>query len=118
MSQGFAKHFGGEDVEIYSGGTEPAEEIDENAVKVMEEIGIDISGQKPSEIDPDKAVNSDAVVTMGCGANACPAPIGGENFEWDIEDPSGKSIDMYREVRGELRKRVKALVKDLSEEGT
>lgn len=53
---------------------------------------------------------------MGCGPEACPAPIGGKTIEWDIEDPAGKSIEKFREVRNEIEKKVRRLLNRISVE--
>lgn len=116
MSEGFARHYGNEDIKVSSGGSEPADEVNENAVRVMEEKGIDISSQKPSEITSEEAIEADYIVTMGCGPEACPAPIGGKHIEWNVEDPSGKSIEKFREVRDTLEEKVRNLIEKLSNE--
>jgi protein-tyrosine-phosphatase len=51
-------------------------------------------------------------VTMGCGANVRGAfPF--KTKHWQIEDPSGKSLEKFREVRQEIRKRVERLIEEL-----
>jgi arsenate reductase len=52
------------------------------------------------------------VITMGCGANVCPI-VPKQTEEWRIEDPAGKSITKFREVRNEIKKKVEKLVKTL-----
>lgn len=114
MAEGFARHWGSDSLRVSSGGPDPSSKIDENALKVMKEREVDISSQKPSKIDPDEVMEADLVVTMGCGSEVCPAPTGGENIEWDIEDPSGESVEKFREVRDEIEHRVKRLLDDKS----
>lgn len=115
MAEGFARHYGSENVQVCSGGSKPAEKVNPKAVKVMKEIGIDISSHEPTTIDPEDARNSDYVITMGCGPDACPAPVGGKTIEWDLEDPSGSPIQKFREVRDKIEENVKKLLKDLKE---
>lgn len=114
MAEGLAKELGDEIIAT-SGGSNPAEKINKNAAKVMEEKGIDISSQIPTSIKTEEAESADYVITMGCGPEACPAPVGNKIIEWDIEDPSGKSIEKFREVRDEIEEKVKELIKEVSE---
>ncbi len=116
ISEGFAHHYGNENIKVSSGGSKPADKVNEKAIQVMEKRGIDISSQKPSEITSEEAKESDYVITMGCGPEACPAPIAEKHIEWDIEDPSGKPIEKFREVRDELEKKVGNLIEELSDE--
>lgn len=116
MSEGFARHYGDKNMQVSSGGSKPAGKVNEKAIQVMEEKEIDISSQNPNEITPEKAKSSDYVITMGCGPEACPAPIGGKHIEWNIEDPSGKSIKKFREVRDKLEEKVLNLICKLKDE--
>jgi protein-tyrosine-phosphatase len=47
---------------------------------------------------------------MGCG-EACPYIPGAKRLDWDLSDPAGKSMEVMRNVRDEIEKRVKALLK-------
>ncbi|MBU1570429.1 MAG: arsenate reductase ArsC, partial [Proteobacteria bacterium] len=47
----------------------------------------------------------DIIITMGCGEE-CPIVPGAKTENWDIPDPSGKSIELMRNVRDEIEKRV------------
>lgn len=113
MAEGFARHYGDEDTEVSSGGSNPAEKVNENAVKVMGEKGVDISSHKPSNLDSEDTENADVIVTMGCGSQPCPVPVTGEIVEWEIEDPAGGSLEEFREVRDEIEKRVLKLLEDI-----
>lgn len=59
-----------------SAGTKPAESIDPKAIGVMEEVGIDINGQKPRLLTKDVIEKASKVVSMGCGDDICPATFG------------------------------------------
>jgi len=95
-----------------SAGTNPAEEVDRNAIKVMKEIGIDISGKKPRVLMPDMNKKFDFIVTMGC-INGCPVTPREKTIEWNIEDPKGKSIEEYREVRDRIMKNIEKLIREM-----
>lgn len=95
-----------------SAGVEPSKEVNPKAVAVMREVGIDISRRKPKLLTTDMVKEADRVVTMGCGADACPVlPV--ETEDWQIEDPSGKSTDKFREIREEIKRRVETLIEEL-----
>jgi len=96
-----------------SAGAKPAAKVDEKAVEVMKEIGIDITGQRPKALTMKMVEEADMVITMGCGADVCPV-VPKRVEEWKIEDPAGKPIAKFREVRNEVKKRVEKLVKTLS----
>jgi arsenate reductase len=87
-----------------SGGTKPSKEINPNAVAVMREVGIDISRQKPKPLM--------TTIIMGCGADICPT-FSVESEDWQIEDPSGKSLEKFREIRDKIQKRVETLIREL-----
>lgn len=109
IAEGFAKHYGKDKIEAYSAGSKPSGRIDEMAIKVMQEKGIDISGQS-SKGFPDLPVKKfDIVVTMGC-KDACPFVPSKEHIEWDIPDPRGKSINFFRIVRDEIEEKVRSLM--------
>jgi protein-tyrosine-phosphatase len=83
----------------------PAERVNPLAVQVMKEVGIDISGHKPKMITVEMIQEADKVVLMGCGKNACPI-VPKEVEDWQIEDPSGKGVEKFREVRDIIKKKV------------
>ncbi|MFC6723606.1 low molecular weight phosphatase family protein, partial [Halobium palmae] len=68
----------GDEVEILTGGTQPAEHVHEGVVASMRRVGIDVSDRTPREVSPDELQSADYVVTMGCAAaDVCPATWGG-----------------------------------------
>ncbi len=113
MAEGFARHHGGEKIEPYSAGTQPASRISRRAVEAMKEKGIDISPQYPKLLTPEMVDAMDLVVLMGCGANACPNAPPKKLREWDIEDPIGNSPEELGRIRDEIEVRVLDLLKRL-----
>jgi arsenate reductase len=95
-----------------SAGARPASKVDAKAVEVMKEIGIDITEQRSKALTMKMVEEADMVITMGCGADVCPV-VPKRVEEWRIEDPAGKPIAKFREVRNEIRKRVEKLVATL-----
>ncbi|MDV7348104.1 arsenate reductase ArsC [Rhodococcus oxybenzonivorans] len=112
MAAGFLTHLAGDQVEVRSAGSAPAETINSAAVEAMAEIGIDISNQSPKILTPDAVETSDVVITMGCG-DACPVFPGVSYRDWALEDPAGKGVDAVRPIRDEIKARVGALIAEL-----
>lgn len=93
-------------LKVFSAGTKPAEKINPLAVEVMAEIGIDISGNKPVNVNEYLADKWDYVITVCGGANeSCPAFTGDVRHRLHIgfEDPS-ESEGPASFVKGEFRR--------------
>jgi protein-tyrosine-phosphatase len=71
MALGWFRHVAGGQAVAWSGGSEPADEVNPVAVAAMAEVGIDIAGALPGAWSDDRPRAADVVVTMGCG-DACP----------------------------------------------
>jgi arsenate reductase len=112
IAEAFFNKFAPKGFRAISGGTVPAEAINSKAIKIMEEIGIDLSKQKPKHLTHDLVEEADMVITMGCGAEAC--PFIERAVDWGIEDPKDKPIDRIREIRDEIKDRVEKLLKSIS----
>ena len=115
MAAGFARSFGGSAVEVFSGGSEPAGEVNAAAVAAMNELGIDIRDQIPQPWSDEIVRAADVVVTMGCG-DACPVFPGKRYVDWELDDPAGQPIEFVRRVRDDIRKRVEELLAELGVE--
>ncbi|HEX2882304.1 MAG TPA: arsenate reductase ArsC [Polyangiaceae bacterium] len=92
-----------------SAGTEPGVRVHPEVLEVMNEVGIDLSQQKPQFLSDELARAASLLITMGCG-EACPVVPGLERRDWPLEDPKGKSVERVREIRAEIREKVLALV--------
>ena len=112
MAQGFAEAYGHEKVEVYSTGSRPSQQIDPLVIEVMEEKGIDLSGKRPKGLNDLPPVEMDYLITMGC-EETCPAVLSKKIIEWEIPDPKGKPIDVFREVRDLIEDRVTTLLKEM-----
>ena len=100
MAEGIARSLGHE---AASAGTHPAPTVSPIAVLVCAEIGIDISNQQPKSVDNFSADDWDAVISMGCGVS-CPAMRIDE--DWELDDPHGQGIEVFRETRDAIRDRI------------
>ena len=112
MAAGFAREIGAGRVEIYSGGSEPADTVNPVAVGAMAEVGIDIAGYTPQRFTDELLEKVDVVVTMGCG-DTCPFVPGKRYVDWPLDDPKGRPIDEVRRIRDEIKSRVEDLIAQL-----
>jgi len=110
MAEGFARRMAGDILEPYSAGSNPADEVSPSAVAVMAEAGIDISSQKPKGFAALPAAGFDYLVGMGC-SDTCPFFPAARHIQWEIPDPKGQDIEVFRQVRDIIRERVAELAR-------
>jgi len=112
MSHGFLQSFD-KNLQVFSAGTEPANQVNAKAVQVMQEVGIDISHHTPKHVDQYLNESWDYVITVCGGANeTCPAFIGKVKNRLHIgfDDPSHATgsdefiMGEFRRVRDEIKK--------------
>jgi arsenate reductase len=72
-------------------------------------VGIEIAGVKPQRLTVELAEGADLLVTMGCGDD-CPVVPGARRVDWPLQDPKGQAPSVVRQIRDEIRDRVKDLV--------
>ncbi|GBD23904.1 Glutaredoxin arsenate reductase [bacterium HR29] len=112
MAAAFARRLSAGRVEVLSGGSEPAAEVNPSAVAAMAELGIDLAEERPRRWTEEDLARSDVIVTMGCG-DACPALPGKRYLDWPVPDPAGLPLEAVRPIRDEIRSRVVALLREL-----
>ena len=112
MAEGFAKYYGEDRVEVFSAGSDPSGKVNELAIEVMKEKGINISGQESKGFKDLPYKSFDFVITMGCG-DVCPFVPAKERIEWEIEDPKGKPKEKFREARDKIEEKIKEFLKNL-----
>lgn len=111
MAEGIFRHLFEEKCGVYSAGSDPRR-IHPISVKVMAEIGIDISKHRSKSLKEFEGQEMDYVVTVcGDGNVACPFFAGGKEYvHQSFEDPSAckgteeEKIEQFRVVRDELKK--------------
>ena len=120
MSAAFAEcereRRGLEDVEIVTGGTDPAEAVHPEVVETMAELDIDISDRTPREVSTAELDDCDIVATMGCSTLELDAST--DVRDWALPDPDGQSPERVREIRGQVRERVEELFDEIAPETT
>jgi arsenate reductase len=113
MAAGLLERKAGGRVRVISAGSEPADQLNPAVVEAMNEVGVDISAERPKKLENDMVRTSDVVITMGCG-DACPIYPGKRYEDWDLEDPSGKDLETVRGIRDEISSRVDVLLAEFS----
>ena len=119
MAEGFARHLHGDKYEVFSAGTE-AGGINPYAVKVMDEVGVNINGQKSNEVSHYADRNFDAVITV-CDRAKDKCPIfyncsGGECEikNWNFQDPASATgteeevLEIFRKVRDSIKEKIES----------
>src|SRR3954451_2618355 len=112
MAMGFFKHLAGDQATAYSGGSEPAFELNPAAIAAMRERGIDITAEQPRRWTIDMVEAVDVVITMGCG-DSCPVLPGRRYEEWVLPDPAGQGVEAVRAIRDDIEGRVHRLLAHL-----
>ena len=112
MAAGWMRHLAGNRVEVFSGGSEPASELNAAAVAAMAEKGIDIGRELPQPWADEIVRAADVIVTMGCG-DACPVYPGKRYLDWELDDPAGRTVDDVRPIRDDIEQRVRVLLDEL-----
>ena len=112
MAAGYLQHLAGDRVTVLSAGSEPKDKVNPIAVEAMAEEGIDIANNVPKILTTQSVVDSDVVVTMGCG-DACPIFPGKRYEDWELEDPAGQGIESVRVIRDDIKGRIQSLLAEL-----
>ncbi len=119
MGEGLFRTEGGAGFQVFSAGTK-ASSVRPEAIAVMKEIGIDISGHRSKSVDEFSAQSMDYVVTVCDSArDNCPVfPAGSARIHWSIEDPAAvqgseqERLAAFRRIRDQIHERVKAFFRD------
>ena len=110
MAEAFFNRYAPQGYRAESAGTAPADVVSSNAIAVMQELGIDICGQRPKGLPEEMLKHANRVILMGCQSDMCPAKYNRKLEEWDIEDPVGKDLDFFRKTRDHIQQKVLELV--------
>ena len=113
MAEGFFRHYGGSAIDVHSAGLDP-KPVNLNAIKVMTEAGVDISGHVSKHLAGYLAEKFDYVITVCDNADAnCPTfPGRAVRLHWPFEDPAGATgsdteiIAVFRKVRNQISQKI------------
>jgi arsenate reductase len=114
MAEGLLRHLAGDRFEVMSAGTEVTH-VRPLAIRAMEEVGVDISGQESETLDRYLSEPFDRVITVCDEANeACPFfPGASERLHWSFPDPSKaqgteeERLEVFRRVRDDIGDRIR-----------
>jgi arsenate reductase len=119
MAEGLLRHDAGDRVDVESAGTQPGQ-VRPEAVAVMREIDIDISGQRSKHLDDLSGRRFDVVVTVCDNAReVCPVYPGARQVHHSFDDPAAaggndaERLTVFRRVRDELRGFLRQLAEGL-----
>jgi len=108
MAEAFGRVIGHGVFESYSAGTEERDKINQDAVRLMKELGIDMEIlQKPKLLNQIPQV--DIAIKMGCNV-VCPVIFADHVEDWGLDDPSGLDDDTFRTTRDSIQEKVLDLV--------
>jgi arsenate reductase len=117
MAEGLLRHESGDRFEVFSAGTKPSI-VRPEAISVMNEIGIDISGHRSKSVDEFVGQPLDVVITVCDNAReSCPVfPGTTKRLHWPFEDPAGtqESEDerkaAFRRIRDQIHRRIMVFI--------
>lgn len=120
MAEGFARQMLPANWQVFSAGVR-ADGMNKYAMRVMKEIGIDLSRQYSKTLDDMKDIRPDVVVTLCDSAKkSCPVyPKAAIKEHWGLEDPADaigteeEILKVYRRIRDEIKERIKISVRRL-----
>ena len=112
MALGFFEYLAGDAAIAWSGGSEPASQINPAAIEAMAERGIDISREFPKPWTDEVVRAADVIVTMGCG-DACPIFPGKRYEDWTVDDPADLDLADVRVIRDDIERRVRTLIGEI-----
>lgn len=116
MAEGLLRHDAGDAFEVESAGTNPGT-VRPEAIRAMQEVGIDISAHRSKHVDEFEGQRFDYVITVCDNAKeSCPVFLGArKRLHQNFEDPPPPSVGtdeermaVFRRVRDQLRAYLKA----------
>jgi arsenate reductase (thioredoxin) len=119
MAEGLLRHDGGQEYEVFSAGTHPTH-VRPEAIQVMREVGIDISGHRSKSVEEFAGQDFDYVITVCDNAKeSCPVfPATSKRIHWSLKDPAAVQVSgeqrlaEFRRIRDQLRTHLRQLVQE------
>jgi len=114
MAEGFARTYGADVIEPASAGLSPAAIVQPLTKEVMQAKNIKIEDQYPKDLSSFDASSFDLIINMSGAKLPVQLPI--EVRDWNIEDPIGRSKDIYIAVCEKIEHLVMNLILELRRE--
>jgi len=99
------------DVDIVTGGTDPADAVHDDVIDAMREVGIDLADRTPRAVSTAELDGCDVVATMGCSTLSLDTDV--DVRDWALDDPGEAPPERVREIRDAVEARVTALFDEL-----
>jgi len=112
IAEAFGKIFSQDTYEIKSAGSLPSGKVNPTAVRLMNELGYDMSLHSSTSVNQLHQEEIEVMVSMGCG-DACPNILAKEKIEWEIPDPKEMPLGDFRKIRDLIKDEVEELFKKL-----
>ncbi|QGN06168.1 low molecular weight phosphatase family protein [Halorhabdus sp. CBA1104] len=100
-----------DEVEIVTGGTDPAEAVHDTVIETMADVGVDLSDRVPRAVSTAQLNECDVVATMGCSTLELDADV--EVRDWALPDPDGEDPETVRDIRQQVANNVRELFEEL-----
>lgn len=125
IAEGYLRHYAGDRFAVHSAGTQPADQVNPYAVKIMAEEGIDISHGKPRHVDEflGKIPIQHVIIVCGGANETCPRTLSGtsQRLFWPFDDPAAfqgseqETLHEFRRIRDQIKQQILSWLND---EGT
>ena len=117
MAEAFFRKFTENKFNVISAGTVPSAKLNPIVVKVMKEIGIDMTEQSPKTLSDSMISDSFRTINMGCmDKKSCPSLFLKDVIDWNIPDPKEKTIEQVRGIRDQIKSEVLKLIAVINDE--
>ena len=116
MAEAIARHRAADVIDASSAGLVPFGEIPGTTLSVLRERGISADGQTSKPLRPEDMSAADLVINMTgrSGTTIFTEPVTPVE-DWDVGDPYGFDLSVYREIRDQIEARVEGLARRLRE---
>jgi arsenate reductase len=112
IAEGLFRSKASDSIDVFSAGTKP-KSLNPLAVKVMKELGLDISGHRSKDVSQFSQQQFDVVITVCDNAKeSCPVFPGAKTIHWSIKDP--EDLVSFRKIRDELDRRIQQFLTNLN----
>ncbi len=114
MAEAIARHRASDVIEPSSAGLVPFGEIPSTTLTVLRERGISVDGQTSKPLRPEDISEADIVINMtGRSGATVFTEFVTQVEDWDVGDPYGFNLAVYREIRDQIEMRVEDLAQRL-----
>lgn len=117
LAEGLARHYFGEVISVQSAGSNPAT-VNPLAIKVMQEIGIDMTAHYSKSVNDIDSQNIDLVITL-CAEEVCPVFFGAaQKLHWPFSDPAAvkgseeDQLQAFRQTRDAIKDKLFTFMSD------